>query len=49
MTFHNETIIEPCTDNIPSIPNQRVDFVPIERIQTMETNSFIGLFKSIED
>lgn len=43
MTFNNETIIEPYLENISSIPNQHVEFIPIERIQTMESNSFIGL------
>lgn len=43
MTLNSETVIEPCAENIPSIPNQHVEFIPIERIQTMETNSFIGL------
>jgi len=44
MTFHSETIIEPCTENIPNIPFQRLDFVPIQQIQTIESNSFVGLF-----
>lgn len=47
MTFNNETIIEPYLENISSIPNQHVEFIPIERIQTMESNSFIGLWESI--
>jgi len=47
MTFNNETIIESCIDNIPSIPIQRLHFIPIDQIQTMENNSFIGLLKNI--
>jgi len=42
MTFNNETIIELCLDNVPSIPNQRLDFISIEQISNMENNSFIG-------
>lgn len=45
MTFNNETIIEPCVENITSIPKQRLDFIPINQISNMENNSFIGLFK----
>jgi replication factor A1 len=47
MTFNNETIIESCIDNIPSIPIQRLHFIPIDQIQNMENNSFIGLLKNI--
>ncbi len=47
MTFNNETIIESCLDNIPSIPIQRLDFISIDQIQNMENNSFIGLLKKI--
>jgi hypothetical protein len=43
MTFNNETLIEFCSDTIPSIPNQRLDFISIIQIQNMENNSFIGL------
>ncbi len=42
MTFNDETIIELCIDTIPSIPNQRLTFIPIDHISTMENNSFIG-------
>jgi hypothetical protein len=43
MTLNNQTMIELCSDNIPSIPNQRLTFIPINQIQNMENNSFIGL------
>ena len=44
MTLNNETIIEPCLDNIqPNIPMQRLHFISIDQIQNMETNSFIGM------
>lgn len=45
MTFNNETIIEPCLENISSIPKQRLDFISIDQIQNLENNSFIGMFK----
>ncbi|CAF0812562.1 unnamed protein product [Rotaria sp. Silwood1] len=52
MTFNNETIIESCLDNIPSIPMQHLHIIPINQIQVMETNSFIdviGIVMSIND
>ncbi|CAF4395973.1 unnamed protein product [Rotaria sp. Silwood2] len=52
MTFNNDTIIEPCLDNIPSIPMQRLHFISINQIQDIETNSFIdviGIVMSIND
>ncbi|CAF1627353.1 unnamed protein product [Rotaria magnacalcarata] len=53
MTFNNETIIEPCLNNIqPNIPMQRLHFISIDQIQNIETNSFIdviGIIISIKD
>ncbi|UJR25240.1 hypothetical protein I4U23_006592 [Adineta vaga] len=52
MTFNNETIIELCTESIPSIPKQRLHFIPIDQILNMESNSYIdviGIIMSIND
>ncbi|CAF4732298.1 unnamed protein product, partial [Rotaria sp. Silwood2] len=49
MTFNNDTIIEPCLDNIPSIPMQRLHFISINQIQDIETNSFIGFLKNLSN
>lgn len=43
MIFNSETIIELCNEDISSIPMQHLHFTPINQIQNMEMNSFIGL------
>ena len=47
MTFHNETIVEPCLDPISTIPNQHLQFIPIQQIRDIEINSFVGSSKAV--
>lgn len=42
MTFTNDTVLEECTDDVPSIPALQYKLVPISQVESMADNTVVG-------